>query len=326
MDFNRMTAIAATLTLAGAAFGQCQSACSGADKSGDVATMSVTSVSMNSHAEAAPTKNIVQTAVGAGTFKTLVAAVQAAGLVETLSGDGPFTVFAPTDEAFAKLPEGTVESLLKPENLGTLRAILTYHVVPGNVTAGKVVTLDTARTVNGQLVDIKATAKGVKIDNANVLKTDIMTSNGVIHVIDRVIMPSTKNIVETADQAGSFSTLLAAAKAAGLAEALSGEGPFTVFAPTDEAFEALGMGTVKSLLKPENKHKLADILKYHVVSGRVFARDAVVASTAKTLEGGKVRIGISDGRLTVNGNDIIMTDIDASNGVIHVIDGVLIPG
>jgi len=325
MDFNRMTAIAATLTLAGAAFGQCQSACTGADKNSDVATMSVTSVSMNSHAEA-PAQNIVQTAVGAGTFKTLVAAVQAAGLVETLSGTGPFTVFAPTDEAFAKLPKGTVENLLKPENLGTLKAILAYHVVPGSVTADKVVALDSAKTVNGQLVDIKATANGVKIDNANVLKTDIMTSNGVIHVIDRVIMPSTKNIVETADQAGSFSTLLAAAKAAGLAGALSGDGPFTIFAPTDEAFEALGMGTVKDLLKPKNKSKLADILKYHVVSGRVFARDAVTAGTAETLEGGEVRIGISEGRLTVNGSDIILTDIDASNGVIHVIDGVLIPG
>lgn len=321
MDFKGITAIAASITLAGSAAAQCQSACSGTTET--VATMSVVSNEM--HAESAPTQDIVQTAVGAGSFKTLVAAVQAAGLVETLKGKGPYTVFAPTDAAFAKLPAGTVESLLKPENLGTLKAILLYHVVPGNVTAEQVVTLKNAKTANGQLVDIKVTKDGVKLDNANVVKTDIMTTNGVIHVIDTVIMPSTKNIVETASEAGSFGTLLAAAKAAGLAEALSGEGPFTVFAPTDEAFQALG-STVNELLKPENKDKLASILKYHVVSGRVFARDAVTAGSAVTLEGGKVQIGIDAGRLTVNNADILMTDIDASNGVIHVIDGVLIPG
>ena len=324
MNSKGMTGIAALVMIAGSAFGQCSgskaSACSGEAEM--VATMSV--VSNDHHNGHAPTQDIVQTAVSAGSFKTLVAAVQAAGLVETLKGDGPFTVFAPTDEAFAKLPKGTVENLLKPENKKTLQAILTYHVVSGKVTADKVVGLKNAKTVNGQLVDITANSKGVKLDNANVVKTDIMTSNGVIHVIDRVIMPSTKNIVETADEAGSFGTLLAAAKAAGLAGVLSGDGPFTVFAPTDEAFQALG-GTVNELLKPENKHKLQEILKYHVVKGRVFARDAVTAGSAKTLEGGSVQIGIEGGRLTANNAQILMTDIDASNGVIHVIDGVLLP-
>lgn len=332
MKFNGTTGIAALVVSAGMAFGQCGGAqaskssdCSGEKET--VATMSVVSHDHhNAHGQKAhaPSRDIVETAVGAGSFKTLVAAVQAAGLVETLKGDGPFTVFAPTDEAFARLPKGTVENLLKPENRDMLRAVLTYHVVPGAVTADKVVDLKTAKTVNGQLVDITANKNGVKLDNANVVKTDIMTSNGVIHVIDRVIMPSTKNIVETADEAGSFGTLLAAAKAAGLAEALSGEGPFTVFAPTDEAFQALG-STVGELLKPENKHKLQEILKYHVVKGRVFARDAVKAEKASTLQGGTVSIGIENGRLTANDAGIVMTDIDASNGVIHVIDGVLIP-
>jgi transforming growth factor-beta-induced protein len=322
MNSKGMTAIAACVMMAGTAFGQCSSTqasgCSGEMEA--VATMSVVS---NDH-HAAPAQDIVQTAVGAGSFKTLVAAVQAAGLVETLKGDGPFTVFAPTDEAFAKLPAGTIENLLKPENKATLQAILTYHVVPGKVTAGQVVNLKNAKTANGQLVDIMANANGVKIDNANVVKTDIMTSNGVIHVIDRVILPSSKNIVQTADEAGSFGTLIAAAKAAGLAGVLSGDGPFTVFAPTDEAFQALG-STVNELLKPENKHKLQEILKFHVVKGRVFARDAVTAGAAKTLEGGRVSIGIDNGRLTANDANILMTDIDASNGVIHVIDTVLIP-
>lgn len=131
--------------------------------------------------------NIVQTAVAAGSFKTLVAAVQAAGLAETLSGAGPFTVFAPTDEAFAKLPAGTLDALLKDKE--KLASILTYHVVSGQVTAADAVKLTEAKTVNGQSFKIVAGKDGVMIDNANVVTTDIMTSNGVIHVIDSVILP-----------------------------------------------------------------------------------------------------------------------------------------
>jgi transforming growth factor-beta-induced protein len=140
----------------------------------------------------AESKDIVDTAVGAGSFKTLVAAVQAAGLVETLKGEGPFTVFAPTDEAFAKLPEGTVESLLKPENKEKLVAILTYHVVPGKVMAADVVKLTEAPTVQGSKAKVKVEDGTVMIDGAKVVKTDIVTSNGVIHVIDAVILPPEK--------------------------------------------------------------------------------------------------------------------------------------
>lgn len=134
--------------------------------------------------------DIVDTAVSAGGFTTLVKAVQAAGLVDTLKGEGPFTVFAPTDEAFAKLPAGTLESLLKPENKDKLAAILTYHVVAGKVGAADVAKLDNAKTVNGQSVTIETSKNGVTVDGAHVVKTDIWTSNGVIHVIDAVILPS----------------------------------------------------------------------------------------------------------------------------------------
>ena len=134
--------------------------------------------------------DIVDTAVSAGQFETLVAAVQAAGLVDTLKGDGPFTVFAPTDEAFANLPAGTVESLLQPENVEQLRAVLTYHVVAGKVMAADVVELDSAATVQGQSVTVSTMGNGVMIDSANVVQADIETSNGVIHVIDTVLIPN----------------------------------------------------------------------------------------------------------------------------------------
>jgi len=133
--------------------------------------------------------DIVDTAVSAGDFNTLVAAVQAADLVNTLKGEGPFTVFAPTDEAFAKLPPGTVEALLKPENKDKLQAILLYHVVPGKVMAAEVVGMNSAKTAGGQSVSISQKDGGVYVDNAEVIKADIVCSNGVIHVIDSVIMP-----------------------------------------------------------------------------------------------------------------------------------------
>jgi len=142
--------------------------------------------SANAHAAA---KDVVDTAVAAGQFKTLAAALNAAGLVETLKGDGPFTVFAPTDDAFAKLPAGTVENLLKPENKDELVAILTYHVVPGKVMAADVVKLDEAKTVNGKMVDIEVESETVMVNDAKVTKADIIASNGVIHVIDTVVLP-----------------------------------------------------------------------------------------------------------------------------------------
>jgi transforming growth factor-beta-induced protein len=142
-----------------------------------------------SSAFASSTKDIVDTAVAAGDFKTLATALQAAGLVDTLKGAGPFTVFAPTDEAFAKLPAGTVEDLLKPENKQKLISILTYHVVPGHVAAKDVVKLHEAKTVNGKDVTIMVDDGKVMIDNSTVTKTDIQCSNGIIHVIDTVLLP-----------------------------------------------------------------------------------------------------------------------------------------
>lgn len=138
--------------------------------------------------QAAEDKNIVEVATSAGNFKTLVAAVAAAGLVETLSGDGPFTVFAPTDEAFAKLPAGTVEDLLKPENKDKLVAILTYHVLPGKVLAADVTT-SSPKTVNGKEIEIKVNDGKVTVGGANVIATDVAASNGVIHAIDAVVIP-----------------------------------------------------------------------------------------------------------------------------------------
>ena len=143
----------------------------------------------NTQSASAPQSDIVDTAVSAGSFKTLVTAVQAADLVETLKGDGPFTVFAPTDAAFAKLPEGTVESLLKPENKDKLFQILTYHVVPGKIMAGDIAGKQlAAKTVEGQNLQVNAT-QGVKINNASVTTADVEASNGVIHVIDTVLLP-----------------------------------------------------------------------------------------------------------------------------------------
>lgn len=304
-----------------------------------------------------PTMDIVETAAAAGTFKTLLAAAEAADLVNALKGEGPLTVFAPTDDAFAALPEGTVEALLADPT--TLASILTYHVVSGSVKAEQVVTLSSAETLNGASVSITVADNGmVKINDANVLVTDIETTNGIIHVIDAVILPptsesasgfySTKAVAESGDATLSkmassmkmnmkrtgppiyglankagLSTLAAAIEAAGLNKVLNTGGPFTVFAPTNEAFAALPEGTVEALL--QDPEALTNILLYHVVSGEVMASDVVALTGATMLNGEDVSISVDDGEVMVNDAKVIATDILAKNGVVHLIDKVLIP-
>ena len=250
-------------------------------------------------------KTIVDIAAEDDRFDTMVTAIQAADLADTLSSEGPFTVFAPTDEAFAALPEGTLDALLA--DIPTLTDILLYHVVAGEVTASDVVSLDgqSAETaLEGKSIAIKVDADRVILnDNVNVIITDIEASNGVIHIIDAVLLPPSDeeamseddmsdkmDIVDTAVADGRFTTLVAAVEAAGLMDALKGEDPFTVFAPTDEAFAALPEGTVEALL--------ADILLYHVVEGKVMAADVVELNQAMTLNGQYVDIAVEDGRFT----------------------------
>ena len=274
--------------------------------------------------------DIVQVASKAGKFNTLLAAAKAAGLVSTLKSDGPLTVFAPTDKAFAALPAGTVETLLKPENKDKLAAILKYHVISGKVMAEQAVKLDgkSVGTVEGRNISIAVKSGKVNINNATVVMADVKASNGVVHVIDKVLLPpEKKDIVDTAASTGKFKTLLAAAKAAGLVGTLKSDGPLTVFAPTDEAFAALPAGTVESLLKPENKDKLAAILKYHVVSGKVLAKQAVKhdGKSVGTVEGRNIKIAVKSGKVNINNATVVMADVKASNGVVHVIDKVLLP-
>jgi len=218
-----------------------------------------------------------------------------------------------------------VETLLKPENKNQLVSILSYHVVSGRVPSSAVTSLQGAKTVNGQRLDIASSDAGVTVDSANVVKTDIECSNGIIHVVDSVLMPETETIVEVANNRGSFGTLLAAATAAGLVPTLSGDVPLTVFAPTEEAFSALPKGTVASLLLPENKSTLAEILKYHVVAGRVYSEDALELAATPTFAGPSIVITPTDGGANINNARLLQTDIDAFNGVIHVIDRVLLP-
>ena len=263
--------------------------------------------------------DIVDTAVKDGRFNTLAAALGAANLVETVKGEGPFTVFAPTDDAFAKLPEGTVEALLG--DIPALTDILLYHVVPGELKAADVVELSYAETALGEKIGIKFDGEKVMINDAQVVIADIVTTNGVIHVIDTVLIP--RDIVDTAVADGRFTTLAAALEAAGLVETLKGEGPFTVFAPTDEAFAKLPEGTVEALL--QDIPALTDILLYHVVSGEVMAADVVNLESAETVSGKSISIKVMDGKVFLNDSEVIITDIVATNGVIHVIDSVLLP-
>ena len=272
-------------------------------------------------------KNIVQTAVAARTFKTLATLLKRAGLAGTLQGKGPFTVFAPTDAAFAKVPKATLDTLAA--NPAQLKSVLLYHVVPGRVTASDVVKLNSAKTLEGRSVGIKVVKGSVYVDQAKVTTPDVMASNGVIHVIDSVLIPKAtpaaraKNIVQTAVAAGQFKTLASLLTKAGLAGTLQGKGPFTVFAPTDAAFARVPKATLAALGK--DRAKLRAVLLYHVVKGKVTAAQAMKLPSAKTLNGKPLKIRVNGGRVLIGGATVTKADVMSSNGVIHVINKVLIP-
>jgi len=276
-------------------------------------------------AAAAPAKDIVETAVDAGSFRKLAAALGAAGLVEPLRGDGPFTVFAPADAAFEALPEQELARLLSDEGRPDLRRLLTFHGVPGRITASALLTMGRAETLNGQPLRLRVEDGRLRVNEATVVTADIACRNGVIHVIDRVLLPEQRSIVEIAASNDSLSTLVAAVKAAGLAEALSGDGPFTVLAPTNEAFAKLPRDVREQLLRPENRGRLASILKYHVIPARATAAKAVTLRQAATLEGSPVSFTYRDGRVQAGRAGVVAADIPARNGVIHLIDHVLLP-
>ncbi len=278
-------------------------------------------------APAASAKTITDIVVEDARFSTLEAAVKAAGLAATLSGDGPFTVFAPTDQAFASLPAGTLDALLA-DPTGALKNVLLYHVVAGNVKAAQVVTLTKATTVQGQDVTIKVEGGKVYLNgNVEVTVTDIEAKNGTIHVINGVLVPAApkKTITDIVVEDARFSTLETAVKAAGLATTLAGTGPFTVFAPTDQAFAALPAGTLEGLLA-DPSGALKNILLYHVVPANVKAAQVVTLSKAATALGKDIQIEVKDGKVILNGKvAVTATDIEAGNGTIHIIDGVLLP-
>jgi transforming growth factor-beta-induced protein len=256
--------------------------------------------------------NIVETAVAAGDFTVLAGALEATGLDEALAGDGPFTVFAPTDAAFAALGEGVLDSLTTEQ----LSEILQYHVI-GQQVLSTDLEAGVVTTLSG-LSAFVSLEGGVSVNDANVTTADVQASNGVIHVIDKVLLPP--NIAEAATYAGSFSTLLSAVETAGLTAALTDpEAELTVFAPTDAAFAALPEGTLESL----TTEQLTDILTYHVVPAEVLSSD-LEAGEVETLLGQSVTISL-EGGVSVNDAQVVLADIVTTNGIIHVIDGVLLP-
>ena len=277
---------------------------------------------------------VVQVAQADPQFSTLVEAVVAADLATTLSGSGPFTVFAPTNDAFAALLTelGVTKAQLLADK-ALLTSVLTYHVLPARVQRAQVPAGKAITTVQGGVFKIDAVGAALVVTDgrnrqATITATDVPASNGVIHVIDKVLLPADKTIVQTAQALPGFGTLVQAVVAAGLANALSAPGPLTVFAPTDAAFADLlaELGVTEQQLLA-NTALLTQVLTYHVVPGRVLKADVPVATPIATLQGDTFSVSnalvITDQRAR-NAN-IAATDVLASNGVIHVIDKVILP-
>jgi len=272
--------------------------------------------------------DIVSTAVSAGQFTTLASLLQATGLVDTLKTVGPFTVLAPTDAAFAKVPKATLDALAADP--AKLKAVLLYHVIAGSVPASEVVKLTSAKTLNGASVAIKVQDGSVFVNGAKVVTPDVIASNGIIHVIDTVLLPPAaaapaQNIVKTAIAAGQFKTLASLLQKAGLVKTLQA-GTWTVFAPTDAAFAKVPKATLAKL--GSNPALLKKVLLYHVVKGGVPASKVVTLNgkSVGTVSGSLVRIKIVGGNVFLNGLTKVTTaDVKASNGYIHIINKVLIP-
>ncbi|MFO7999245.1 MAG: fasciclin domain-containing protein, partial [Bacteroidales bacterium] len=262
---------------------------------------------------------------GSEVHTTLAVAVTEAGLVEALSAEGPFTVFAPTDDAFAALPEGLLETLLEDPS-GMLTDILLYHVVSGSAYSGDLSDGQSVSTLFGQDVTVTINEEGVFINNARVVIADLEADNGVVHVIDAVLVPAEEptTVVDIITGSEVHTTLAVAVTEAGLVEALSAEGPFTVFAPTDDAFAALPEGLLETLLE-DPSGMLTDILLYHVVSGSAYSGDLSDGQSVSTLFGQDVTVTINEEGVFINNARVVIADLEADNGVVHVIDAVLVP-
>jgi uncharacterized surface protein with fasciclin (FAS1) repeats len=274
--------------------------------------------------------------VSAGSnFTLLKSAVVKAGLATTLDGTGPFTVFAPTDDAFTA--SGVTSSVIGSLSADQLKAILLYHTLGAKVMAADVPAGPNAKvvTAGGDSVFVTKNSGGVFVNGVNVVTADIAASNGVIHTISKVLFPPAGNIVEVASADTTFSFLVAAVVKASsgstnVAAILSGGSILTVFAPTNNAFRAAGFATIDAV-KAADANTLTSILTYHVIPGRIFSSDLTNGAQPATANGGKVTIGLSGSSATVKGNtntsasNIIAANIMAKNGVIHVIDRVLLP-
>ena len=272
-------------------------------------------------------QTIVDVAAEAGSFNVLIQAAQKAGLADFLSTEQNITVFAPTDDAFAALLTDLGASSLDDLDAATLQAVLKYHVVgdlaySNNLSSGAVATLNTDSPDQTPLSLLVNVDDGVMVNEAKVTSADVMASNGVIHVIDKVLLPPT--IVDLATYSDNFSSLVSAVVKADLAGALSADGPFTVFAPTNDAFAALFAALGISSLDEVTVEDLTSILTYHVVGDNVLSTE-LSAGTVAAISGNEFEVAI-DGDVTLNGTiKVVATDIQGTNGVIHVIDAVLVP-
>ena len=270
------------------------------------------------------TQDIPTNAQNTGVHDSLVAALAHAELVSALQADGPFTVFAPTDDAFAAAGIDLSTFDTEEEN-ATLADILLYHVVSGEVTASAVTDGMNAEALNGDDLSFTVTDGVVMVNDATVTSADVMASNGVIHVIDKVLMPPADlgDIPTVAQGTGIHTSLVAAVTQADLVATLQGDGPFTVFAPTDDAFAAAGID-LEALDTDEGKAALTDILLYHVVAGEVPSSAVTDGLVAAAVNGDDLSFTVGDS-VMVNDATVVLADVPASNGVIHVIDKVLMP-
>ena len=270
-------------------------------------------------------QTVVEVIANSENHTTLESAIIAAELNTALSGTGPFTVFAPTDAAFEMLPEGYLEFLLMEANKDSLASVLSYHVVPGDTTASELMDgMMLPTLVSGDSLFVRLMGEMVHINGAMVTMADIDASNGTVHVIDMVLTQPAASVVDVIMTTDTLSTLATAIEEAELEDALMMEGPYTIFAPANDAFSAIDQADLAALLADPDGD-LTDILQYHVVAGTYTSADFTDGMMLMTLQGEELEISVMNDTILIDTAMVIMSDMMADNGIVHVINGVLMP-
>jgi uncharacterized surface protein with fasciclin (FAS1) repeats len=271
-----------------------------------------------------PRKSIVEALRSSKGLRSFAKLVDAAGMATVLEAEGPFTVLVPTEAAFANLGEGAFDRLVEQQDRDRLRTIVSNHILRGGLGAADLADRSGVRSLADRRLAVEHKFGVLTVGRAAIKAANIPATNGIIHTISGVLQPVESDLMTVAGKVGPYATLIELIESAGLRDSLAGKGPYSLFAPTNRAFERLPAGTLDRLRDPAHRKELIELLRRHIVPGRIYAEDALRAGRLTNLNGEVLSFRLMDGRETLAGAHVYETNVDAGNGVLHAIDRVLV--